>query len=151
MAAVAPGVAGGKLRATKVVRKPYWVPWEEDGAGGIRLVPADRTHRGMLENADGTMEPYYQSKGMIPLHLMPPEHRAHEVFTELCRRAVARALHEHAPVPDWVPPSIAAEKPGAEYAPQPPAKPRPVGRKPQPVSVEAPSTLVTAGAPPDAA
>lgn len=105
MASVAPGRAGTKPRDTEVVRRPYWMPWGNNGQGRIKLLPADTAHTAMAVPKKGTPEPLYQAKGFIPLNHLPADHKAHARFKELCQAAVARANSEALPPPAWVPPS----------------------------------------------
>ena len=104
MAAVAPGST--ITRSTEIKRRPFYVPWGNDGKGAVKLLPADHTHNSMLLDNDGLSTPYYQSKQMIPLNLMEPEHKAHTLFAGMCKRAVERADRQRTRVPQWVPPSI---------------------------------------------
>lgn len=107
MAAVAPGGRAGKLRSTTVRRVPYWMEWGNSGKGRIKLLPADRTHNAQLVDENGVAEPYYQSKGLVPLHLLPKTHEAHKAFDTLCENAVKRANASSEALPAWVPPSYA--------------------------------------------
>lgn len=81
--------------------------WGDDGKGRVKLLPADRTHNAVLLDENGVAEPYYQSKGLVPLSVLPENHKAHKVFDGMCKTAVRNAQAASEPIPDWVPPHYA--------------------------------------------
>lgn len=64
----------------------------------------------MMVDEEGISEPYYQSKGFVPLNMLPADHEAHVKFDEQCAAAVEAAKAEQLPVPDWVPPKFSVAK-----------------------------------------
>lgn len=101
MGAVAPGIAGTTMRRTEVKRKPFWMHWGNDGEGRVKLLPVGPTHNATLLDADGSTEPYYQSKGMVPLSMLPADHKAHKVFAEMQKTAREEAKAAQLPMPQW--------------------------------------------------
>lgn len=100
MAGVAPAALAGKPRQTKVRVMPWWVPWDNDGDGSVRLLPADTAHTAVVITTDGgTPVPYYETKGFVPLRHAPE--KAKKMFAEMQAKAAADARKEGLPVPTW--------------------------------------------------
>lgn len=90
---MAVGPSGNPSR-TKVARRPYWVPFDNDGKGGWRFLASDLAHRQQRETADeaGTgvvTSGVYESKGYIPLARIEDGDARRELlpknWQEMCR------------------------------------------------------------------
>ena len=65
-----------KTRRTKVARHAYFVPWDNDNAGGWRYLPVDTVHtqtvtgEDELGNATRPVDSYIH-KGFVPVEMVP--------------------------------------------------------------------------------
>lgn len=72
------GPSGNPSR-TKVARRPYWVPFDNDGKGGWRFLAADKAHMQQMVSSDPEtgesiyVEGVYESKGYEPIHRVPAD------------------------------------------------------------------------------
>ena len=95
---VAPGRRGTTPAKPKVRLIPWFVPWDNSGQGGWRLLPQDTTHSVMYIDEHNQQTPAYQAKGFLS------ESQAQEhvpTLVDKARRAVANAEKERLPAPDW--------------------------------------------------
>ena len=75
---MAVGPSGNPSR-TKVARRPYWVPWDNENKGGWRFLAADKAHLQQMIQSDPEtgdsiyVEGIYEAKGMVPIHRMKPD------------------------------------------------------------------------------
>ncbi len=100
MAGKAPGALAGKPRKTKTRTVPYWVPWDNNGAGGLRFIAADTAHDVTVkDNQGGPAVPYYEAKGFIPQRMFTPEMNA--VLLQAAKAARAHSQQVGGAEPAW--------------------------------------------------
>lgn len=98
---MAPGSLAQRPRKTKVRVLPMWVPWDNEGKGGLRFVGADTSHTADVRDSQGgAAVPYYEAKGFIPMRMFTPE--MNKALVAAAKAAKAEAEKTGGAVPGWV-------------------------------------------------